>query len=301
MHRNPIHIRILKIYTLKACTTLVTYCRHMGHSASCRPHLTHVIMCPHSSNTQSTGASMHTLQRKSVSASVSVCVWQVYCVNVSIWDNVEHSTSNYCGQHEEPELKRDSPKYLMSCWSWAIVWPLTLGYVHLEPQLGLNTTTSLVKCLSWETSLQLEGQPYPYHTPCLLRRRKHLQISYFCGNSQVLESFTKTNLELVPNTTVSNVTSSHVLIYWVVLFAFQHADSVLPKPVGPLLTAIPVSTLTTANKDMKQVVDGTARKGGGGEGGPSIELTTTSLPKRRHGYSSNGLATSNYGFHHVAL
>lgn len=140
MHRNPIHIRILKIYTLKACTTLVTYCRHMGHSASCRPHLTHVIMCPHSSNTQSTGASMHTLQRKSVSASVSVCVWQVYCVNVSIWDNVEHSTSNYCGQHEEPELKRDSPKYLMSCWSWAIVWQLTLGYVHLEPQVGLNAT-----------------------------------------------------------------------------------------------------------------------------------------------------------------
>jgi len=37
--------------------------------------------------------------------------------------------------------------------------------------------------------------------------------------------------------------------------SFQCADS---KPVCPLLMAILVSTITAANKEMKQVVDGTA-------------------------------------------
>ena len=34
--------------------------------------------------------------------------------------------------------------------------------------------------------------------------------------------------------------------------SFQYTDS---KPVGPLSTAIPVSTIMAANKEMKQVVD----------------------------------------------
>jgi len=58
---------------------------------------------------------------------------------------------------------------------------------------------------------------------------------------------------------MSNVTWSHVLLYGVLtmaLFAyFQHADSILPKPVS---MTIPVLTITAANKVMKQVVDGTA-------------------------------------------
>ena len=65
--------------------------------------------------------------------------------------------------------------------------------------------------------------------------------------------------------------------------SFQCADS---KPVGPLSTTIPVSTIMAANKEMKQVVDGTA-------GGRTLltskrgaYLRYTSLPKRRHRYSS---------------
>ena len=38
---------------------------------------------------------------------------------------------------------------------------------------------------------------------------------------------------------------------------FQRTDSVLPKPVGPLSTAAPASTIMAANK-MKQIIDGTA-------------------------------------------
>jgi len=65
--------------------------------------------------------------------------------------------------------------------------------------------------------------------------------------------------------------------------SFQCADS---KPVGPLSTTIPVLTIMAANKEMKQVVDGTA-------GGRTLltskrgaYLRNTSLPKRRHRYSS---------------
>jgi len=65
--------------------------------------------------------------------------------------------------------------------------------------------------------------------------------------------------------------------------SFQCADS---KPVGPLMTTIPVSMIMAANKEMKQVVDGTA-------GGRTLltskrgaYLWNTSLPKRRHRYSS---------------
>lgn len=69
-------------HTLKACTTLETYCLQTGHSASWRPHLTHVSMCPHSSNTQSTGASIHTLHRKSPSTAGHGERWhQIYTKN----------------------------------------------------------------------------------------------------------------------------------------------------------------------------------------------------------------------------
>jgi len=56
-------------------------------------------------------------------------------------------------------------------------------------------------------------------------------------------------------------------------------------PVGPLLMAMPVSSIMAANKKMKQVVDGTA-----GERTlcypPSMRHISTSLLKRRHRYSS---------------
>ena len=55
------HIAIPQIRKVR--TTRTTYWRQMGHSFICLPHITHVTMWPHSRKTQSTGESMHILQR----------------------------------------------------------------------------------------------------------------------------------------------------------------------------------------------------------------------------------------------
>lgn len=59
-------------YALNVRTTLVTYCRQIGHSANFFPHSIQVAMCPHSNSTQSRGASIHILQQSTVLPSKSV-------------------------------------------------------------------------------------------------------------------------------------------------------------------------------------------------------------------------------------
>ena len=50
-----------KYQALNICTTLETYCLHMGHSAIRLPHWVQVTMWPHSNKTQSMMASIHIL------------------------------------------------------------------------------------------------------------------------------------------------------------------------------------------------------------------------------------------------
>ena len=53
-----------------------------------------------------------------------------------------------------------------------------------------------------------------------------------------------------PRTSHVTLNCSHVRKYLMVLFAhFQRTDSVIPKPVGSLLTATPVLTIKVANND----------------------------------------------------
>ena len=53
-----------------------------------------------------------------------------------------------------------------------------------------------------------------------------------------------------PRTSHVTLNCSHIQKHSMVLFAhFERTDSVLPKPVGSLLTATPVSTIKVANKD----------------------------------------------------
>ena len=104
----------------------------------------------------------------------------------------------------------------------------------------------------------------------------------------------KINPELIPG--MSNVTCSHVLMY---LSTEWPGLLISSMPVGPLSMAMPVSSITAANKKMKQVVDGTA-----GERTlcypSSMRHMTTSLLKRRHRYSSKWAGALNYGLHGVA-
>lgn len=50
-------------YDLNTRTTRTTFCRHMGHSASCLPHLIHDTMWPQSRRTQSMIDSMQILHK----------------------------------------------------------------------------------------------------------------------------------------------------------------------------------------------------------------------------------------------
>jgi len=141
----------------------------------------------------------------------------------------------------------------MSCWSWAVVWPLTLGCVHLEPQLGLNTTCCFTgevlylgrPAFSWRDNLTPTTQLVCFAGENICKSRIFVAI-----HKSHLQKPTWNRFPTPQHPIISNVTSSHILIYQVALFAFQ---------LGPLLMAIPVLTHTTANKEMKPVVDSTAR------------------------------------------
>jgi len=73
---------------------------------------------------------------------------------------------------------------------------------------------------------------------------------HFCGDSQNQPGMTFFLTLRHPRTSHVTLNCSHVRKHLMVFFPnFECTDSVLPKPVGSLLTATPVSTIKVANKD----------------------------------------------------
>ena len=107
--------------------------------------------------------------------------------------------------------------------------------------------------------------------------RVSVVIQFICENQPGIgsrHSGVPVQLQLLPHV---KIVSTRVLMF----AYFKRADSILPKLEGPLSLAVPVSTITAANKEVKQVLDHPA---------PQVERTlltskwgstTTSLPERR--------------------
>ena len=73
---------------------------------------------------------------------------------------------------------------------------------------------------------------------------------HFCGDSQNQPVMTFFLTLHHPRTSHVTLNCSHVRKHLMVFFPnFERTDSVLPKPVGSLLTATPVATIKVANKD----------------------------------------------------